>query len=236
MTSTGESRSTRSRPAKPALSREAILDAGMPILRSEGLDALTLRRLGTELDTGAASLYVYFKNAAELHGALFDRVVGEIPLPKVDKRRWRQQLKQLLIDMVRVMDAHPGVARVPIANIPTGENALAVSDVSIALMKAGGLTDRVTGWACDLLTLYATAIAYETSVYAEKGADKSQAEAEAALHEELNATFAQLSPERYPNIFALGPALVEGSGEERFEFGLDVLLDGLIAQSRKEAP
>src|SRR4051794_37027298 len=140
----------------------------MPILRNEGLDALNMRRLATELDTGAASLYVYFARRDELDAALFDQVAGLIPLPKPDKRRWKQQVKQVLIDMGRVMDEHPGIARVPIANIPTGENALAVSDRMIAILKLGGLSDQVTAWALDILSLYVTAISYENQVYVEK--------------------------------------------------------------------
>jgi len=224
------SRSTRERPSKPALSREAIIETAMPILRSEGLDALNMRRLAEELDTGPASLYVYFANREELDGALFDHVAGLIPLPKPDGRRWKQQVRQVLIDMARVLDEHPGIARVPIANIPTGENALRVSDTMIAVMKAGGLSDQVTAWALDILSLYVTAICFETNVYRDQ--DKDEAE----LSEDLTEQFKQLSPEQYPNIAALGPALIAGNGDERFRFGIDVLLDGLIAQSRKDAP
>jgi AcrR family transcriptional regulator len=47
-------RSTRDRPAKPALSREAVVDAGLHVLRAEGIDAVTMRRVAAALDTGPA--------------------------------------------------------------------------------------------------------------------------------------------------------------------------------------
>jgi hypothetical protein len=135
------------------------------------------------------------------------------------------------------MDEHPGIARVPIANIPTGENALHVTDSMIAVMQAGGLSDQVTAWACDILSLYVTAVCFENQVYAEKSDPaKTPQEAEAAMQDQLAEEFSRLSPERYPHVVALMPALAYGSGEERFEFGVDVLLDGLIAQSRNDAP
>lgn len=227
---TGPPRSTRERPSKPALSRDAIVEKALPILRSEGLDALNMRRLATELDTGAASLYVYFANRDELDAALFDHIAGLIPLPKPDKRRWKQQLKQIMTDMARVMDEHPGIARVPIANIPTGENALAVTDRMIAVMKLGGLSDKVTAWACDILSLFVTAVSYENNVYRERGDDEEE------IVDELAATFGALPAERYPNLVAIMPSLVAGDGDERFEFGCDVLIEGLIAQSRSDAP
>src|SRR6202012_6195275 len=84
-------RSTRDRPAKAPLSGEVILDTAMRILREEGLDAVTMRRLATELDTGPASLYVYIRNREELLNALFDRVGGMVALQEPDPARWREQ-------------------------------------------------------------------------------------------------------------------------------------------------
>ena len=52
-------RSTRDRPAKAPLSEDAVVDAALAILKSDGLEAVTMRRVAAAVDTGAASLYVY---------------------------------------------------------------------------------------------------------------------------------------------------------------------------------
>src|SRR2546423_242341 len=75
-------RSTRDRPAKAPLSRDAVIDAGLRILRAEGIDAVTMRRVASELDTGAASLYVYVENREDLLNQMFDAVVGELDLDR----------------------------------------------------------------------------------------------------------------------------------------------------------
>ena len=67
------SRSTRDRPAKAPLSREAVIDAGLGVLRAEGIEGVTMRRVATELDTGAASLYVYVANRQDLLNQMFDK-------------------------------------------------------------------------------------------------------------------------------------------------------------------
>src|SRR4051794_14333618 len=59
-------RSRRERPAKPPLSREAIVAAALDIARTEGVEALSMRRVAQALDTGAASLYVYVADRREL--------------------------------------------------------------------------------------------------------------------------------------------------------------------------
>ena len=67
-------RSTRDRPAKAPLSVGAIVDAALAILKSDGLEAVTMRRVAAALDTGAASLYVYVSGREGLQLAMLDRV------------------------------------------------------------------------------------------------------------------------------------------------------------------
>ena len=70
--------SRRNRPAKPALTREGIVSTAVEILRSEGLQKVTMRRLALELDTGPASMYVYVRNTVELHAAVLDELLGVV--------------------------------------------------------------------------------------------------------------------------------------------------------------
>src|SRR3954465_15396470 len=73
-------RSARERPARPALSREAVVEAGLKVLQAEGPDGVPIRCVATELDTGAASLYVYVANRDELLDLMLDRVVSKLPI------------------------------------------------------------------------------------------------------------------------------------------------------------
>src|ERR1700684_2247935 len=85
--------SRRERPAKPALSRAGIVAAALTVMRAEGLDRVTMRRLAAELDTGAASLYVYVRNTAELHAAMLEELLGQIDLsPVTAVGDWQERL------------------------------------------------------------------------------------------------------------------------------------------------
>ena len=81
--------SRRDRPAKAPLSREAIIGAALGLLRTEGLERLTMRRLAAALDTGAGSLYVYFRNVEHLYAALLDELLGEVDLSPGDRAEGR---------------------------------------------------------------------------------------------------------------------------------------------------
>ena len=220
-------RSTRGRPAKAPLSEDVIFDTAMRVLRQEGLDAVTMRRLASELDTGPASLYVYIRNRDELLNALFDRIGGMVELEEPDPARWREQLHRLVDGLLAVMEEHRGIARVAVANVPTGENALRVADNLMGLLLAGGVTPRDAAWACDILPLITTAAAVETATYQERGDEQD------AVGGELEAVFSTISADRFPNLARYGAELTSGNGDERFHFAIDTFLDGLIARAAR---
>jgi len=90
MSSPPAPRSRRERPAKPPLSRDAIVAAALEIARTEGIEALSMRRVAQALDTGAASLYVYVADRDELHALVFDAAIGTIEIEPTDPARWRE--------------------------------------------------------------------------------------------------------------------------------------------------
>jgi AcrR family transcriptional regulator len=209
------------------LSEELILDTALRLLREEGLDALTMRRLAAELDTGPASLYVYIRNRDELLNAVFDRVGGMVAIEEPDPARWREQLHGLVDRLLAVLEEHRGIARVAVANVPTGENLLRVADNMMGLLLAGGVRPRDAAWACDILPLFVTAAAVETATYQERG------EVQDEVVVELEAAFRNLSPERFPNLTANLDDLLSGDGDQRFQFGIDTFLDGLVARAQR---
>jgi AcrR family transcriptional regulator len=220
-------RSRRDRPAKAALSREAIVDAGLEILRTEGFDALSMRRLAQKLDTGPASLYVYVANRGELHDLIFDAAIGTVAVEETDPARWREQLRALVTRMTTMMvEDFPGIAIMGMASIPTGDNALRVTESMMSLLRAGGASDQAVAYAADLLSLYATAIAYEQSLYATLFEDPEHEQREIAR---VMARFTDLPADRYPTMAAVAPLMTRGSGPERFQLGLDILINGLLA-------
>src|SRR5580698_7502984 len=112
-------RSTRDRPAKAPLSRDVVVDAALAILQSDGLDAVTMRRVAAALDTGPASLYVYVSGREGLLQAMLDRVAGTIELERPDPSRWRAQVHSLLQRIREALVAHPGIAAMTLAEPPT---------------------------------------------------------------------------------------------------------------------
>src|ERR1700677_1532536 len=113
--------SRRERPAKPALTREGIVAAAIRVMQAEGLDRVTMRRLAQELDTGAASLYVYVRNTAELHAAMLEELLGQIDLsPVTADGDWQNRLTQVLTSYTAILFEHSGLAQSALVTRPSG--------------------------------------------------------------------------------------------------------------------
>jgi AcrR family transcriptional regulator len=214
-------RSTRDRPAKAPLSRDAVIAAGMTVLRRAGLDAVTMRAVAAELDTGPASLYVYVANREQLLNEMFDAVAREVePGPEPDAARWREQLEALLTRVRDAMDRHPGIARVPLANIPTGHGAMRIVERMLGILRAGGIPEQSAAWFVDCVFLYVNAASLETSIYVESGLTEDVA---AGTRER----FEQIDTAEYPLLASMTGALFSGDGDARFSFGLRLMIEGL---------
>ena len=219
--------------ARPPITQDLIVTTALRVLDTESLESVSMRRVAQELETGPASLYAHVANKKELLDLMFDRVAGEIELPgPLDPERWREQVRDLAVSMHATLSRHSDIARVALANIPTGPNALVVSERLLAILITGGVPVQAAAWALDRLALYICGDAYESSLWAvamrESGLDV--AAFVASMSGELRAYFASLPAEHFPHTVAHVDVLTSGGGPERFLFGLDLMLDGLAAQ------
>ncbi|MCC5581466.1 TetR/AcrR family transcriptional regulator [Microtetraspora sp. AC03309] len=212
-------------PSKPPLTQELIVRTALEIVDREGLDALSMRRVAQELETGSASLYVYVANKDELLELLIDHVFGEVSVPKADPARWQEQIKELAFALRRALTDHADIARIGMAYAPCGPNGLWVAEGFLAILRSAGLPDQVCGWAVDRLTLYVTADALEVSHHIVRGrATQSDVE---AYWRRVGDYYASLPKEHFPHTTAMVDSLLAGSDSTRFEFGLDLFLYGL---------
>ncbi|PPK66404.1 TetR/AcrR family transcriptional regulator [Actinokineospora auranticolor] len=212
--------------ARRSLSRETIVAAAVRILRAEGVDGVSMRRVAAELGTGPASLYAHVANKDELLELLFDEVVGEVPLPEPDPARWREQITRLWTDGHEALSRNGDIARVILGRVPMGPNAMRMSEFTLTLLRGAGIPDQAAAWAIDVVGMYVSASAIENAVtvdLAREGRDPEQ------YYGMVCRFFASLPPEEFPATTSLGDALGRGSREERFAFGLDVILRGLAA-------
>jgi AcrR family transcriptional regulator len=225
-------RKPRAAPRAP-LSREAIVAAALRVVDQQGLEGTSMRRVAEELGTAPSALYWHVRNKDELLQFVFDRVVGEIEFPAPDPEHWQEQLKALGREMRRVLTRHRDIARVSIGAIPVGPNALLLVEWMHALLRGAGLPDRTVALVGDLCGLYIGAYAFEESLgLASPTGERLPPEQVIAM---LREYWESLPPERFPHTLALLDVLFQGGPDERFEFGLDVIVRGLASLGAESA-
>ena len=213
----------RERPAKAALTREGIIDAAVGILEQEGMGKVTMRRVASALDTGAASLYVYVRNTEDLHAQILDELLGRMARP-LRHGSWRERLHALLADYATVLLEHPEIARMTMTTHPAGPHYSAFVESVLELLSEGGVPDDRAAWGIDLLLASVTATAVEHGA-----ADPGEGVDDLAV---LAARIAIAPREQYPHIVRLSDDLLTGTPIERFTWGLDVLITGILSTPR----
>jgi AcrR family transcriptional regulator len=219
--------SRRERPAKPALTREGIIAAAVGVMRAEGLDRVTMRRLARELDTGAASLYVYVRNTAELHAAMLEELLGQVDLsPVTAAGDWQERLIKILWSYTSILFEQPGLAQSALVTRPRGPAYLSLAEGILALLSVGAVPPRRAAWAVDLLLHFATSSAAEQGTR-ERAIDARDEE------DALAAVLLRAPADSFPHIAALGmEELMSGPGPDRLTWGFGVLINGIVQTPR----
>jgi hypothetical protein len=159
-----------------------------------------------------------------------DRVTATIELEAPDPSCWRAQLHALLQHVHQALVAHPGIAAMTLADPPTTEAVLRLTENLLGILLAGGLDPQDAAWACDIFVSLVTAAAREDDVRRPRGRSDEDRQEQV---DELYKTFAGLPPDRFPLIAAHAAQMVAGDGDERFRFAIDVVIDGTLARATR---
>ncbi|MEU2623761.1 TetR/AcrR family transcriptional regulator [Streptomyces sp. NPDC007157] len=226
MTARPQPLSRRERPAKPALTRDGIVATAVRVMRAEGLERVTMRRLAKELDTGPASLYVYVANTAELHAAILDELLGEVDLgPAAEGGDWRERIEAVLASYSDLLHQYPSLARAALVARPSGPNYLNLLEALLALLSLGGVPDGQAAWGVDVLLQMATASAAEHA--GRDGSPDTEEEWNAVATAVENASAADT-----PHVAALGSELLSGTPQTRRTWQIHMLLNGILHTPR----
>lgn len=218
---------SRGRTRRP-LSQEAVVDAALAVLDREGLGGLSMRRVAQELGTGPASLYAHVSGKEELLELLLDRVSATITVPEPDPRRWTEQIKDVAWQAYRVYAANttsrwPHWPPSPPAPTRCGSPRGCWPSCSPAACRPNRRRGSSTG---------SSSTSPATRTRGHCSARRSAPPARTSgywtgMLTQLREYYLSLPAERFPHTLANLDALMAGGGDERFAFGLDLLVQGV---------
>jgi AcrR family transcriptional regulator len=208
---------------KPPITADRITDAALQVIATEGYDALTIRRVAAVLEAGPSSLYAHIVNKDDLDDLLIGRLCAGIVLPEPDPATWRRQLLDVYTQIRDQYLKYPGVSRAALAMVPTHLETLRVSEGILAILLAGDVAPRTAAWVRDALTLYVSGYALERSIVRQRHQDQDWV----LSREELVNRFGALPADRFPHTRRYAAELTSGTGHERFDFALTLMIDNL---------
>jgi AcrR family transcriptional regulator len=203
------------------LSRERVLRAAVALAGAGGIDALTMRRLGEELGVEAMSLYKHVANKDDLLDGMVDVVFAEIALPPQDAD-WRTAMRDRANSVRTVLGRHPWATPLMQSRSRPGPATLRHHDAVIGTLRAAGFPIALVAHAFSALDSYIYGFALQ-----QRALPFETGEETAELAQSIMASF---PADEYPHLVELTVEHVLQPGYDygdEFEFGLDLLLDGL---------
>jgi AcrR family transcriptional regulator len=208
----------------PRLTQVAIVDAAVEVLDTTGLDAFGMRAVADRLGTGVASLYRHVSGKPELLDLVLDRTLKELDVLR--DGTWRVVLEHLARGLRTVLLDARDRARIALtSSTPTSSTAVIAETALSALTRQGVLPlDAVL--IVDRLSAYVISDAAAVATMRER----TTASDHDAHWTAMSEGYASIDADEFPVLAELGPLLAEPNEEERFEFGLALILDAVSAR------
>lgn len=205
------------------LDRERILDAARHISDTDGLPALTMRRLGAELGVDSTAVYRHFHSKDALLSALIDGLFVNIPEPRPEQP-WRSNLRDIMRSWWRIYRDHAGLAQAMAGQSDDEPLLFHLTDWCLReLLRAGIPVDEVG---------HAYQAVYNLVVGHGLVAAFSPWLTETAPRDEQRRTYAALDPAVFPSAQSAAAHLYPDP-EEVFSVSTELLLDALQARGQR---
>jgi AcrR family transcriptional regulator len=210
---------SRSTPAatRLPLSRDRILQAALVLADQDGVEALSMRRLGQALGVEAMSLYKHVADKDAILDGIADLVSEEMEVPSPDLP-WREAIRRSAISAHEALRRHPWAGTVLESRLNPGPARLRYLDAFVGTLRGAGFELPVVARAFMALDSHTYGFTLqEAALPFDDGSG-------AAIADEMAA---RVFADGYPNLFAMAGLAATGEPMLDFEFGLDLLLDGL---------
>jgi AcrR family transcriptional regulator len=207
------------------LTRERIVRAALQLMDAEGLEAVTMRRIGRELGVEAMSLYNHVQDKEDILDGICELVMSEFEFPE-PAEDWAESCRRAARAWRQLLKAHPDVmrlfaeARGPVRSI----DSMRPMEFALRLLRSSGLSDRDTAQAFHAFGGYIQGFVIMEMGSIAGGTD----EAHMKMHQELSAEL----PDDFATLRAVSQYFAECGADDQFEFGLDLLIRGVLERVR----
>ena len=213
------------RKTREPLTRPRILECALALIDRDGLDALSMRKLGSELGVEAMSLYNHVPNKEALLEGVTETMLGEVDLRPVEGDDWASAIRAAALSFRDVLLAHPNAIPLIASKPEVSPQGFYPVELSLGILKQAGLAPA------DMLMAHWLVVGYVMGHVAFQIASPLGNPETAAA--EVERRRKMLSEEEFPNFFEILPHAEACDWDQAFLFGLDTILTGLSERLRR---
>jgi AcrR family transcriptional regulator len=209
------------------LSRERVLSAAMVLADTGGIESLTMRRLGQDLRVEAMSLYNHVTDKEDILDGIADLVFSEIAVPS-DRADWKIAMRLRAISARSALLRHPWARSLMQSRTNPGPATLRHHNSVIGTLREAGFTIEMAAHAFSVIDSYIYGFAQQQQNLTYNTSEEAAQVADSILQ--------QIPADEYPHLaeMIIKHAMKPGYDyAKEFEFGLDLILNGLEETQRK---
>jgi len=228
----------RPRAGQERLNRERILEAALRIVDEEGMEALSMRRLGAELGVDPMSVYRHLPGKEAVVSGLVEQVFSEMRLPPSGGATWQERVRAWATAYVELARSHPNlVLRIVSDAAAVSDAMLQVSEPLYAALWDAGLPPREAALAAGTVVdfVHGHALSEESSSTPDDAAPVE----DSAFERDMLARLEAQPAESFPTMLRVFRVLAEDATDMNrhpvFDGSLDVLLAGIEAMTYDNA-
>jgi TetR/AcrR family tetracycline transcriptional repressor len=194
----------------PVLTEDQIVDAALKVIRREGLEALSMRRLSRELGRSAMAAYWYVDDKQQLLDLVARKILAEVPLPDAKSGSWETRLREVVAAIDAKLRPNPGIAEILLQRMLSSDRRLMNGIMEILLSAGFEGAEIYLSYAMIHTYLFGR---YQVVLHADEIPDEDY------RPDDLEDTLARLMPH-----------LSKLRGRDFFAYGLDTIIAGLHAR------
>jgi AcrR family transcriptional regulator len=199
------------------LNREEVLRAAITLADRDGIESLTMRKLGQAVGVEAMSLYNHVKNKNDLLDGIVDLILGDIDVPPAGTH-WKTAMRRRSISAHETLLAHPWAAMQIMSRFNIGPGMTRYLDATLGRLREGGfsITGALDAWHTLDSHLFGFTLQQLNLPF---GADEAPQVSASVL--------GGIRMDEYPYVAEVITHVMQSGRVEDFELGLDLILDGL---------
>ncbi|WP_144672268.1 TetR/AcrR family transcriptional regulator [Arthrobacter sp. U41] len=216
-------------PSRPRLSRESVLRGAVAVADAGGIGSLTMRSLADALKVKPMSIYHHVANKDDVLDGIVDIVFSEIDLPAIGGD-WHAEMRRRASSARAAMRRHPWAIGLVETRTSPGPATLKHHNAVLGTLRQAGFSVEMTAHAFALIDAYVYGFALSEATLPVNGPE--------SVTEVAGRMMDQYSPEDYPHLVEFTVEHVMKPGYDygaEFEFGLDLVLDGLARSLQRAA-